>query len=40
MEEEKEVEIVIDLNEGRNSWTYYSSDIGYEYVKINTEYRT
>ncbi|RLJ71155.1 glutamate N-acetyltransferase [Hydrogenivirga caldilitoris] len=40
LEEEKEIEVVIDLNEGRNSWTYYSSDIGYEYVRINAEYHT
>jgi len=40
LEEEKEVEIVIDLNEGKNSWTYYSSDLGYEYIKINAEYHT
>ena len=37
---EKEVEIVIDLCEGKESWTYYSSDIGYEYIKINAEYHT
>ena len=40
LEEEKEIEIVIDLKEGKNSWTYYSSDIGYEYVRINAEYHT
>ncbi|HHJ64372.1 MAG TPA: bifunctional glutamate N-acetyltransferase/amino-acid acetyltransferase ArgJ [Aquifex aeolicus] len=40
LEEEREVEIVVDLGEGRNSWTYYSSDLGYEYVKINAEYHT
>ncbi len=40
LEREKEIEITIDLNEGKNSWTYYSSDIGYEYVRINSEYHT
>lgn len=40
MEENEEIEIVIDLGEGKCSWTYYSSDIGYEYIKINSEYRT
>ncbi len=40
MRREKEIEIVIDLMEGKNSWTYYASDIGYEYIKINAEYRT
>ncbi len=40
LEEEKEVEIIVDLREGKNSWTYYSSDIGYEYIRINAEYHT
>ncbi len=40
LEEEKEIEIVIDLGEGKNSWTYYSSDLGYDYVRINAEYHT
>ncbi len=40
LEEEKEIEIIIDLQEGKNSWTYYSSDLGYEYVKLNAEYHT
>ena len=40
LEEEKEIEITVDLGEGRNSWTYYSSDLGYEYIKLNVEYRT
>ncbi len=40
LEEEREIEITIDLGEGRNSWTYYSSDLGYEYIKLNAEYRT
>ncbi|WP_457600587.1 bifunctional glutamate N-acetyltransferase/amino-acid acetyltransferase ArgJ [Hydrogenivirga sp.] len=40
LEEEKEIEITVDLNEGKNSWTYYSSDIGYEYIRLNAEYHT
>ncbi len=40
LEEEKEIEITVDLGEGRNSWTYYSSDLGYEYIKLNAEYHT
>ena len=40
LEESEEVEISVDLREGNNEWTYYSSDIGYEYIKINAEYRT
>ncbi len=40
LEKVKEVEILIDLQEGKESWTYYSSDIGYEYIRINAEYHT
>ncbi|MDQ7038542.1 MAG: bifunctional glutamate N-acetyltransferase/amino-acid acetyltransferase ArgJ [Aquificota bacterium] len=40
MKEEREVEIVVDLGEGKESWTYYSSDLGYEYIRVNAEYRT
>lgn len=40
MEENKEIEIVLDLMEGKESWTYYTSDLSYEYIKINAEYTT
>ena len=40
LEKEKEVEIVVDLSEGESSWTYYTCDLGYEYIKLNAEYRT
>ncbi len=40
MEESKEVEITLDLCEGKESWTYYASDLGYEYIRINAEYTT
>ena len=40
LEENQEVEITLDLAEGKQSWTYYSSDLGYEYVRINAEYTT
>lgn len=40
LEEDKEIEITIELNEGEYEWTYYSSDIGYDYVKLNAEYTT
>jgi glutamate N-acetyltransferase/amino-acid N-acetyltransferase len=40
MEENKEIEIVLDLMEGKESWTYYTSDLSYDYVKINAEYTT
>ncbi len=40
LRESGEVRIVVDLGEGSHQWTCYSSDIGYEYVRINAEYRT
>jgi len=38
--EDKEVEITVELNEGEYEWTCYSSDIGYDYIKLNAEYTT
>ncbi|MCS7307827.1 MAG: bifunctional glutamate N-acetyltransferase/amino-acid acetyltransferase ArgJ [Aquificaceae bacterium] len=40
LEESGEVEIIIDLMEGKESWTYYTSDLTYEYIKVNAEYTT
>ncbi|NPB07179.1 MAG: bifunctional glutamate N-acetyltransferase/amino-acid acetyltransferase ArgJ [Aquificae bacterium] len=40
MLENSEVVITVELNEGEGSWVYYSSDIGYDYVKLNAEYTT
>ncbi|HIQ48174.1 MAG TPA: bifunctional glutamate N-acetyltransferase/amino-acid acetyltransferase ArgJ [Aquifex aeolicus] len=38
--EEREINITVELREGDYEWTYYSSDIGYDYVKLNAEYTT
>ncbi len=32
--------VQIDLNQGEASSSYYTSDLGYEYVKINADYRS
>ncbi len=40
MDDNKEIDIVLDLAEGKESWTYYSSDLSYDYIKINSEYST
>lgn len=40
MESSQEIEIVIDLMEGKETWTYYASDLTYDYVRINAEYTT
>ncbi len=36
----KEVTLTVDLGMGKESFTYYTSDISYDYVKINAEYTT
>ena len=38
--EDREIDITVELREGDYEWTYYSSDIGYDYVKLNAEYTT
>jgi glutamate N-acetyltransferase/amino-acid N-acetyltransferase len=40
LEENREIEITLDLREGKESWTYYTSDLTYDYIKINAEYIT
>ncbi len=37
---EKEVSILVDVNEGRDSATAWGCDLTYDYVKINGDYRT
>lgn len=37
---EKEVEIVIDINEGENNSTWYTCDFSTQYVEINASYRS
>lgn len=32
--------VQIELNQGEASASYYTSDLGYEYIKINADYRT
>jgi glutamate N-acetyltransferase / amino-acid N-acetyltransferase len=32
--------VTIDLNQGEAESSYYTSDLGYEYIKINADYRT
>jgi len=40
MRNNKEIPIVVDLGEGRASWRYYTSDLTYDYVRLNAEYTT
>lgn len=37
---EKEIEVLINLNDGNNSATAWGCDLTYDYVKINGDYRT
>jgi glutamate N-acetyltransferase/amino-acid N-acetyltransferase len=37
---EKEVSVRLDLGAGSASWTYWTCDLSYEYVKINGSYRS
>lgn len=36
----KEIKIIVDLNEGKNDAVAYGCDLTYDYVKINAEYTT
>ncbi len=36
----KDVSVRVDLGLGQSSWTYWTCDLSYEYVKINAAYRT
>jgi len=40
MEESQEIDITLDLMEGKESWTYHSSALTYDYIRINAEYTT
>ncbi len=40
MKENKEIPMVVDLKEGNAEWSYYTSDLTYDYVKLNAEYTT
>jgi glutamate N-acetyltransferase/amino-acid N-acetyltransferase len=36
----KDVEVVVDLHDGRASYDIHTTDLTYEYIKINASYRT
>jgi glutamate N-acetyltransferase/amino-acid N-acetyltransferase len=36
----KDVELLVDLHDGRTSYDIYTTDLTYDYVKINASYRT
>ena len=40
MREEKKIDIVINLNLGKKSFTAYTMDLTKRYIDINTDYRS
>jgi len=36
----KEIELLVDLHDGRAAWDVYTTDLTYDYIKINASYRT
>ena len=35
---EKEIKIMVDLKYGKGSWTVWTSDLSFDYIKINALY--
>jgi glutamate N-acetyltransferase/amino-acid N-acetyltransferase len=40
MKEEKQIDIIVDLNMGRKNFTAYTMDLTKKYIEINTDYRS
>ena len=40
MKEEKKIDIIVDLNNGKKSFTAYTMDLTKKYIEINTDYRS
>ncbi len=38
--DKKEIELLLDLHDGRARYDMYFTDLTYDYVKINASYRT
>ncbi|MEO0248859.1 MAG: bifunctional ornithine acetyltransferase/N-acetylglutamate synthase, partial [candidate division WOR-3 bacterium] len=38
--DKKEVELVVDLHDGAASYDIYTTDLTFDYIKINASYRT
>ncbi len=38
--DKKEVELIVNLNDGKASFDIYTTDLTYDYIKINASYRT
>jgi len=40
MMNKKDISIIVDLNDGKASFDIYTTDLTYDYIKINASYRT
>ena len=40
MMNKKEISVIVDLNDGKASFDIYTTDLTYDYIKINASYRT
>ncbi|MCX8110870.1 MAG: bifunctional glutamate N-acetyltransferase/amino-acid acetyltransferase ArgJ [Syntrophorhabdaceae bacterium] len=40
MMNKKDIELIVDLHEGRSSYDIYTTDLTYDYIKINASYRS
>ena len=40
MKKNEIIDIVLDLGEGNSYEEFWASDLSYDYIKINAEYRT
>ena len=38
--DEKELELVVDLHDGKASFDIFTTDLTFDYIKINASYRT
>jgi glutamate N-acetyltransferase/amino-acid N-acetyltransferase len=38
--DKKEVELLVDLHDGKASYDIYTTDLTFDYIKINASYRT
>jgi glutamate N-acetyltransferase/amino-acid N-acetyltransferase len=36
----KEISVIVNLNDGKASFDIYTTDLTYDYVKINASYRS
>jgi glutamate N-acetyltransferase/amino-acid N-acetyltransferase len=40
MMKKKEISVVVNLNDGKSSFDIYTTDLTFDYIKINASYRS